>query len=88
MLKSFLATTAIALTLSLSPVRAFAESEPIHVETISPEKLALIDELRVLTNSDENSTQMLDIMMNQMHGIKFLVEFQLQPVLVPCSNII
>ena len=66
MLKSFLATTAIALTLSLSPVRAFAETEPIHDETISPEKLALIDELRILTNSDENATQILDIMMNQM----------------------
>ncbi|OKH18607.1 DUF2059 domain-containing protein [[Limnothrix rosea] IAM M-220] len=66
MLKSFFASTAIALSLSLAPISAFAEPEPIHPETISPEKLALIEELRVLTKRDENATQVLDIMMSQM----------------------
>ncbi|AFY40263.1 Protein of unknown function DUF2059 [[Leptolyngbya] sp. PCC 7376] len=66
MLKSFFASTAIALSVSLAPISVFAESEPIHPETISAEKLALIDELRVLTKRDENATQVLDIMMSQM----------------------
>ena len=66
MLKTFLATSAIALTLGFSPVRILAESEPIHAETIAPSKLALIEELREVTNSDRNATQILDIMINQM----------------------
>ncbi len=61
MLKSFLASTAIAFSLSLTPMSVVAETEPI-----STEKMALINELRILTNSDENATQVLDIMIQQM----------------------
>jgi hypothetical protein len=67
MLKSFLSTAAIALSLSLSPAIVLAELEPEpQITTISEEKLALIEELRVITKRDENATQVLDLMIGQM----------------------
>lgn len=67
MLKSFLSTAAIALSLSLSPAIVFAELEPeSSVALMSEEKLALIEELRVITKRDENATQILDLMISQM----------------------
>ncbi|NJN71557.1 MAG: DUF2059 domain-containing protein [Limnothrix sp. RL_2_0] len=67
MLKSFLSTAAIALSLSLSPAIVFAELEPEpQVTTMSEEKQALIEELRVITKRDENAIQVLDLMISQM----------------------
>lgn len=67
MLKSFLSTAAIALSLSLSPAIVFAELEPEpQVAVMSEEKLALIEELWIATKGEENATQVLDLMMSQM----------------------
>ncbi|MGB2925156.1 MAG: DUF2059 domain-containing protein [Limnothrix sp.] len=67
MLKSFFSTAAIALALSLSPTILFAQVEPApQSSTLSAEKSALIAELRTLTNSDQNATQVLNLMMTQM----------------------
>jgi hypothetical protein len=69
MLKTFLSASAIALTLSLSPAIVLAEpSLATQTATISPKKLALIEELRTLTKRDANATQILDLMISQIQA--------------------
>ncbi len=60
LIKSFWSPVAIALAISLNPGFVSAETEPP-----SETKTALINELRVLTFRDENATQMLDLMIQQ-----------------------
>ncbi|ANV84592.1 hypothetical protein AWQ21_09465 [Picosynechococcus sp. PCC 7003] len=60
LIKSFWSPVAIALAISLNLGFVSAETEPP-----SETKTALINELRVLTFRDENATQMLDLMIQQ-----------------------
>ncbi|MBV5259778.1 DUF2059 domain-containing protein [Synechococcus moorigangaii CMS01] len=62
-LKSFCTTVAIAFAISANPSLVFAETEPP-----SETKTALINELRALTFRDENATQILDLMLQQIQA--------------------
>lgn len=66
MFKTILTSSAIALTLILSPAIVLADTPTTAASNhISPKKLILIEELRVLTKRDENATQILDLMIHQ-----------------------